>query len=185
MSDDPPPSSPLGSAPPAPPSRPPYASEILAAQSAMADAADPVAAAPEDIAPKASHLILSFFGGLGAAIVGAIIWAAIAIITTLEVGYVAVGLAFLVGFTVRYLGKGNTKAYGVIGALCSLFGIFLGKVFIVLWFVSDKESVSMLTVATHVNWGVLLSVIGDNLGPIDYFFGAFALYLGFKYSIRS
>ncbi len=184
MSDEAPPPSPLGNLPPPLPPRVPYASELLAERSALADTAIPPAIEPKRSMALSPHLLLSILGGLAAAVVGALVWAAIAIITNLEVGYVAVGLAFLVSLAVRYLGNGGTVIYGFIGALCSLFGILLGKVFILLWFVSKDKEVSLMTVVTHVDWGALLSAIMSNLGPIDYFFAAFALYLGFKYSIR-
>ncbi|HVU38416.1 MAG TPA: hypothetical protein VHC95_08785 [Opitutales bacterium] len=141
-------------------------------------------AIPEVSVPPSSNLILGIIGGLAAAVIGAIIWAAIAVVANLEVGYVAVGLAFLVGLAIRNLGRGQDIVYGVAGAVCSFLGIALGKVFTLIWVVADQEQVSVLDVFTHLDWGKAFQVIGDNLGPVDFLFGIFALCLGFKYSIR-
>lgn len=142
------------------------------------------AAAPTEPPAPSSNLPLAIIGGALAAIVGAVVWAAITIITNFEVGYVAVGLAFLVGLAVRNLGRGDSQVYGVVGAICSLAGIALGKIFTLIWFVADKNSVSVFAAISHIDWGKAIQVIGENLGPIDFVFGFFAIVLGFKYSMR-
>jgi hypothetical protein len=62
-----------------------------------------------------------FLGGVGAglaaAIAGAIIWAVISAVTEYQIGWMAVGVGFLVGMTVRVVGKGIEKHFGIAGAL--------------------------------------------------------------------
>ena len=45
-------------------------------------------------------------GGFAAAVVGAIFWAAVTVATNYQIGYMAVVVGLLVGFSVRYFGSG-------------------------------------------------------------------------------
>ena len=70
----------------------------------------------------------AFMGAVGAALLGAAIWGGIAYLTGYEVGYVAWGIGFIVGFGAKALGaKGHTA--GVICAGLALLSIFTGKMF--------------------------------------------------------
>ena len=55
----------------------------------------------ESAAPAASNLPPGVVAGLGAAIVGAAIWAAITAATDYQIGFMAIGVGFLAGFAVR------------------------------------------------------------------------------------
>ena len=72
---------------------------------------------------------LALIGGLAASVLGAILWAAVTVTAKFQIGFMAVGMGVLVGFTVRYLGQGGTAAFGVLGAAVSLFGCLLGNLF--------------------------------------------------------
>ena len=67
------------------------------------------------------NLIGGIFGGLVASLIGAAIWAGITVATDYQISWMAVGVGFLVGFAVRFLGKGIDLIYGVIG-----FGFTIG-----------------------------------------------------------
>ncbi len=186
MSDTTPPPNPLSSTPPplSTANPPPAEGAMAGGLSAGGFAAAATPAHLSQPAVLSSNLVLGIVGGAIAAVVGAVIWAAITVTTNLEIGYAAVGLAFLVGVAVRNLGRGYTQVYGVVGAVCSLLGIVLGKVFTVIWIVADKDQVSVFSLLGQIDWSKLFGVIGDTLGPIDFVFGVIALMLGFKYSIR-
>jgi len=129
-------------------------------------------------------MALAVAGGLAAALLGAVIWAAITVITNMEVGYVVVGIAFMVGWAVKTFGRGSETAYGIVGALCTIFGIVAGKVFTLVWLVASANSLPIIDVVSKMDWSKAANVIGTNLGPIDFIFAALALSLGFKYSKR-
>src|SRR5260221_13726610 len=88
----------------------------------------PEQAAPEiSIDPERAKAYLSelqsqqsLLGGIGggfiSAIIGAVIWAAVTVATGYQIGWMAVGVGFLVGVAVRKYGKGLTPMFGVIGA---------------------------------------------------------------------
>src|SRR5688572_28318618 len=65
---------------------------------------------------------MALVSGFLASLIAAFIWALITYITHYQIGFMAIGVAFLVGYAVRYFGKGMTPAFGVVGAVFSLFG---------------------------------------------------------------
>ena len=59
---------------------------------------------------------MALVAGGASSLVGAIIWAAVTVATEYQIGWMAVGVGALVGFTVRLAGKGIEKIYGYIDA---------------------------------------------------------------------
>ncbi|MEZ6096102.1 MAG: hypothetical protein R3C03_18070 [Pirellulaceae bacterium] len=63
------------------------------------------------------------FAGLAAGLMGAAIWAAIAYFANVEIGYVAVGIGFLVGFVIAQTGPNGTgPAIGAVLITVLAFG---------------------------------------------------------------
>jgi hypothetical protein len=65
--------------------------------------------------------------GVPAAILGAVLWAAFSIITSMMLGLVAVAVGFLVGSGVRSGGRGTTADFGVLGGVLTLAACALGQ----------------------------------------------------------
>ncbi|MDO7906052.1 hypothetical protein Q5741_06420 [Paenibacillus sp. JX-17] len=85
-----------------------------------------------------SNIILAALGALAAAVVGGILWAAIAIMTDYELGLVAWAIGGLTGYAVVLLsGKRTTAAHQLIAVVASLIGIVLGKYFIFSYVLND------------------------------------------------
>src|SRR2546421_9964443 len=86
------------------------------------------AAAPRTVTPPkparpvevTENLPMGFMAGLVAAAIGAGLWALISIITGFQIGWMAVGVGFLVGWAVRLAAKGTHRAFGIMGALLAL-----------------------------------------------------------------
>jgi len=58
------------------------------------------------------NLVLAALAGGVAALLGACIWAAVTVTTNYQIGWMAVGVGFLVGYAVRSFGKGIDKSFG-------------------------------------------------------------------------
>ena len=71
----------------------------------------------QDEGSAAASLIPAIIGGLIGALIGGGIWAAIALITDYEVGYVAIGIGFLAGGGVVLLGKRRGPPYQLIAVV--------------------------------------------------------------------
>ena len=71
-------------------------------------------------------LEVAALAGLAAALLGAVLWAALARDDEFQYRLAAVGVGFQVGGIMRYVGHGNTPAYGYVGAGLALLGCVVG-----------------------------------------------------------
>src|SRR4051812_10018311 len=76
---------------------------------------------------KQQDLPNALIGGLASAIVGAVLWAVITVATEHQIGYMAIGVGFLAGFSVRYFGCGIDFHFRIVGAFFALLGCALGN----------------------------------------------------------
>lgn len=125
-------------------------------------------------------------GGFISAIVGAVIWAAITIVTRYQIGWMAVGVGFLVGLAVRKYGKGLTPTYGIIGAALSFFGCLLGNVLTLGGWHAQQQGLPLIEtelalLSNPVGLGHLLVLTFE---PMDALFYGIAVYEGYKFSFH-
>jgi hypothetical protein len=92
------------------------------------------------------NLVAGALVGAAAALVGAAIWAVITALTEYQIGWMAVGVGFLVAYAVRVAGKGIDKIFGVVGALLSLVGCIVGNLLTTIYFIAKTEDISFLDV---------------------------------------
>jgi hypothetical protein len=59
-----------------------------------------------------SNLLMGLLGGGVAMLVGAIVWGAVTYFTEYRIGWIAIGIGFLVGSAIKYFGKGKTAIFG-------------------------------------------------------------------------
>ncbi|WLQ35776.1 hypothetical protein P8A18_21170 [Streptomyces castrisilvae] len=79
------------------------------------------------VPPKRDNLALGLATAVGAALVGALIYGVILGKTDYQIGYIAVGLGFLVGFAASKVGGAN-PAVTVVSALLSVGAVYLGQI---------------------------------------------------------
>jgi len=86
---------------------------------------------------RAAHYPGALAVGLGGALLGAAVWAAIAVVTDLEVGYVAVLVGFLAGLGVKF-GAKKKKGVGLQGlaVALSVVGLLVAKYFTFAYFLA-------------------------------------------------
>lgn len=129
-----------------------------------------------------SSLQYGFIGGLGAGLLGATIWAAITVVTKYQIGYMAIGVGLLVGVTVRYLGQGDSVAFGIIGGAISLFSCLLGNLFSQIGFYAINEHLNFFEVLISLNYAKIPEIIIHSFQPLDLLFYVLAIYTGAKLS---
>jgi hypothetical protein len=91
-------------------------------------------------------LPLAILAGVVAALIGAVLWGFVSDATGYQIGWMAVGVGFLVGYAVQFLGKGIDPPFRYVGAICSLAGCVLGNFFAVVGAVAQQYHVSALSV---------------------------------------
>jgi hypothetical protein len=136
-----------------------------------------------DIKSKQS-LPLGILGGFIAAVIAAAIWAIITYATNFQIGFMAVGVGFLVGYAVRFFGKGVDQTFGIAGAILSLFGCMLGNLLTGAIAVARLEdsSTSLVISAFITSPGIMLEIMKAMFSPIDLLFYAIGVYEGYKFS---
>ena len=145
-----------------------------------APAIDPVLTLVE---PK-SNFPLAAAAGAGAAIVGAALWAAVTVAVEIQIGWMAVGLGFLVGYAVGHFNRERDPSFGYLGAGLSLFGCLLGNWFTILGFVSAKKGAAFFSLLFAVNMTKIPGIMMDAFSPMDLLFYGIAVYQGYKFSAR-
>ena len=130
------------------------------------------------------NFTLGVVAGSVAALVGAVLWAVITVVTEYQIGWMAVGVGLLVGLAIRYVGKGVDKFFGAAGAALALLGCLLGNLLAGTAIVAAHEGVSFWTIFGQLNFGFALSLLSAMFSPIDLLFYGIAVYEGYQLSFR-
>jgi len=123
-------------------------------------------------------------GGLISAIVGAVIWAAVTVVTKYQIGWMAMGLGVIVGLAVRKYGKGISRSYGFIGAALSLVGCLLGNLLSYGGFVAQQQGIPLIQTELMLLSNPLAAVelLKATFEPMDVLFYGIAVYEGYRFS---
>ena len=159
----------------------PEGSDSVASASASKD--DALAALVASL-QKQQNLPLAIVAGAVAALTGAVAWAVITVSTGYQIGWMAVGVGFLVGFSVRLLGKGVEQRFGYVGAAFALLGCLLGNLFSQVGFVATEYDAGFLDVLFGLTSAMVVEVYTATFSPIDLLFYGIAIYEGFKFSFQ-
>jgi hypothetical protein len=147
---------------------------------------EPTAIDPEDRARVLEHLRVSqrlipaVVAGCIAGLIGAAVWAVIAIFTQHEIGWIAIGVGFLVGFAVRVAGRGFEVRYAAIGGALALAAVVAGKILALCGLIAKQENISFWDVLGNFPFSELPAVMRETFEPMDLLFYALAVWMGWK-----
>jgi len=130
------------------------------------------------------NLLMGGLTGLFAALAGAGVWAAVTVATEYQIGWMAVGIGFLVGYAVRLVGKGIAPVFGAVSAALSLLGCAAGNLLTFTWFISSAEGLSFMEVATQLNVAIVVEILSSTFEVMDILFYGLAAYFGYKTAFR-
>jgi len=128
------------------------------------------------------NLAAGTLAGLVAALVAAGIWALITALTEYQIGFMAIGVGFLVGIAMRVVGKGIEPVFGIVGAALSLLGCLIGNLLTVSWFIAASEGVPYWELLGSLNLEFAIEILTVTFDPMDLVFYGIAVYFGYKYS---
>src|SRR5687767_3659580 len=128
------------------------------------------------------NLLMGLIGGVIAMLVSAIVWGAITYFTEYQIGWMSIGVGFLVGLALRFFGKGKTMIFGVSGAVLALIGCLLGNLIFYAGVIARMEGASFLNVffTLLTTPAAALEVFTIAFDFMDIFFYALAAYAGFS-----
>ena len=119
-----------------------------------------------------------------ACILGAVAWSLISVSTGLQMGYMAIGVGFLVGFAMRQ-GKGIRPVFGILGAVLALISCVLGDFFSIIGYIAKDYDMSYTDVLFGADYAEIFSLMTENLASMTILFYGFAVYEGYKFSFRA
>ena len=130
------------------------------------------------------NLPLALAAGGAASLAGAAVWAGVTVVTGFQIGFMAIGVGFLVAFAVRSLGKGVTNTFGIVGAFWSLIGCALGNLLAVTALVAREQGVPFGSAVSQLNWDLIQQLMVAFFSPMDLLFYGIALYYGYRLAFR-
>lgn len=130
------------------------------------------------------NLPKGFVCGLVACLVGAAVWALVSVSTGYQIGYMAIGVGFIVGLAMR-MGKGVRPIFGIVGAALALFSCVLGDYFSMVGYVAQEYEMAYMETLTSVPVADVVSVLVENLMSMTALFYGIAIYEGYKLSFRA
>ena len=126
----------------------------------------------------------AILAGLAASLLGAAVWAGVTVVTGYQIGWMAVGVGFLVGFTVRTVGKGVDTAFGFVGAGLALLGCGVGNLLAICGVIAAQENMAFMDVLSRLDLGVIRELMVATFNTMDLVFYGIAVYEGYKLSFR-
>jgi hypothetical protein len=130
------------------------------------------------------NLPLGILGGGVGGLLGAIGWAMVTYFTEYQIGWLAIGVAFLVGLGVSRLGKGFDRIFGFAGALIALFSVLLGNFLASIGFLARALEVGYFEMLLGFNYGMFFQWLAETFNPMDLLFYGLAAYFGYRFSFR-
>lgn len=128
---------------------------------------------------------MAFVAGLAAAVVSALVWMAVTYFTHYQIGWMAIGVGFLVGWAVRWTGKGTRPIFGILGAALALLGCMLGNLLTACIQIANQEQVTVGQVLGALNPEFVLEIFKVTFNPMDLLFYGLAVWWGYKYSFTA
>ena len=137
---------------------------------------------PRPVADQQNYVMAVLAGAIAAA-VGAALWALITILTHFQIGFMALGVGFLVGWTVRGFGRGTAAIYSWTGAGLALMGCVAGNLLTACIFASQEMNVALFDVLERLTPEIATQLMTESFHPMDVLFYALAVYQGYRFSV--
>jgi hypothetical protein len=133
---------------------------------------------------QAQNFPMGVLAGIGAALLGALLWATIAAFTGLNFSLIAIAVGAMVGFAVQQAGKGIDVKFGIAGAVLAALGCFMGNILGVFGYVAYKLDVNVFSLLSNVPLGSVIENYFNEIGFFSIVFYGVAIYEGYNFSFR-
>ena len=130
------------------------------------------------------NLIMATLAGGVAALIGACAWAATTVMTNYQIGWMAVGIGFFVGYAVKTFGKGIDRSFGIVGAVWSLAGCAAGNLLTVVGTIAKQQNIPVMNILEKLDAEIIASLMQATFNPMDVLFYGIAVYEGYRFSFR-
>lgn len=131
----------------------------------------------EPYSPKIVPAVLAASVACG---ISAIIWAAITVITGYQIGWIAIGIGFLVGIAVKRFGGDPAPVLGLIGGLFSFLGCFIGNFLTICALVAEAEGIPVTQIVANIQFSAIPTIMMETTGIMDLLFYGLAIFQGYR-----
>ena len=133
------------------------------------------------------NLLMGLIAGAIAMLVAAIVWGAITYFADFQIGWMSIGVGFLVGLAIRFFGKGKTITFGIFGAILALIGCVLGNLIFYAGVIAQQEGAPFLDVffILLLTPAAAIEVFTIAFDFMDILFYALAAYAGFSTAMET
>ncbi len=132
----------------------------------------------------AQNFGLGAAAGLVGAGLGAALWAVITVATGYQIGFMAIGIGFMVGWAVRRFGQGVDTRFGVLGGVLSLVGCVTGNLLTICGTIAAQAEMPFLSVLQQLDLNLAVNLMVETFSPMDLLFYGIAVWEGYKLSFR-
>jgi Zn-dependent protease len=127
---------------------------------------------------------LAVVAGLLAALISAVAWAGITVVTGYQIGIAAIGVGYAVAAAVRIAGKGLTSKFRLLGAALSLLGCLMGNLFTIFYFGAKEAGMPIMEFLPLIDLAMIPAILINTSSGMDLVFYGIAVYEGYKLSLR-
>ncbi len=128
--------------------------------------------------------IQGIISGLTVGIIGAVLWGTISVITSFQIGYMALAIGAAVGLAVRTSGRGVDLAFGYWGAGLAFLSVALGNFLSIIGMLANELNMDYIELLFKFDYSYLPMVMKETFSPMDLVFYAIAIYEGYRFSFR-
>lgn len=131
------------------------------------------------------RLVPAVFAAVAAAVIGALLWAAVTVVTDFQIGFMAIGVGVLVGLGVRHFGRGETNAYRAVAAVAAGIGCALGNLLTGAHVFSAQIQVPVTRVLEALDMQLTSDLMIALFSPMDLLFYGLAIQQAWKLAVAS
>ncbi len=131
---------------------------------------------------NSENFFLAVMVGVITCLFSSLVWAGITVITEYQISYMAIGVGALVGFAIRFTGKGGSLKFGLLGGGLALFGCLFGNLLAQVAFLAQEYSLGYAEVLFSLDWEIIQDLMSYSFDKIDLLFYGVAIVMGYKFS---
>jgi hypothetical protein len=130
------------------------------------------------------NLMKGIVSGLVVGIIGAILWATIAVATGYNFGYLALAIGAGVGLIIRKFGNGIDPIFGYWGGGISLLSVLLGNFLSIIGFIANSVGLGYMETLMAFDYSYFPEIMRETFTVFDIFCYGMAIFEGYKFSFR-
>ena len=136
----------------------------------------------EGIGFKSISVLFSIVAGVLASFVASIVYALYPFLFGIQLEFLAIGVGFIVGFTISKFSGRKSWVLGIFGAILSLASCILGDVLSAIAIYSYQNNAPFFEIITSLNFSKITNILFQIIGMENILFYLMAMLIGYGFS---